>query len=83
MPLVEIKGVGGYLSLEQKKELIRKVTDAVVSVEDEGLRPLTGVTIEDVEPGALGALLANRSPIQNGARGLHKLARLTQSEPTP
>lgn len=42
MPLVQIKGVGGYLSLEQKQEIIRKVTDAVVSVEGEGLRPAAG-----------------------------------------
>ena len=56
MPLVEIKGVGGYLSLEQKKELVPKVTDAVVSVEGEGLPPVTGVTIEDVEPGAWGVV---------------------------
>ena len=54
MPLVQIKGVAGYLSLEQKQELIRKVTDAVVSVEGEGLRPVTWVTIEDVEAGAWG-----------------------------
>ena len=54
MPLVQIKGVGGYLSQEQKQELIRKVTDAVVSVEGEGLRPVTWVTIEDVEAGAWG-----------------------------
>jgi 4-oxalocrotonate tautomerase len=54
MPLVQIKGVGGYLSLEQKQELIRRVTDAVVSVEGEGLRQVTWVTIEDVPPGAWG-----------------------------
>ena len=54
MPLVQIKGVGGYLSMEQKQEMIRKVTDAVLSVEGEGLRPVTWVTIEDVEPGAWG-----------------------------
>lgn len=54
MPLVQIKGVGGYLTLEQKQEIIRKVTDAVVSVEGEGLRPVTWVTIEDVAPGAWG-----------------------------
>lgn len=54
MPLVQIKGVGGYLSLKQKQEIIRNVTDAVVSVEGEGLRPVTWVTIEDVEPGAWG-----------------------------
>ena len=30
--------------------MIRKVTDAVLSVGGEGLRPVTRVTIEDVEP---------------------------------
>lgn len=54
MPLVQIKGVGGYLSLAQKQELIARVTDAVLSVEGEGLRQVTWVTIEDVQPGAWG-----------------------------
>lgn len=54
MPLVQIKGVGGYLTLTQKQEMIRKVTDAVLSVEGEGLRHVTWVTIEDVQPGAWG-----------------------------
>lgn len=54
MPLVQITGVGGYLTLEQKQEIIRKVTDAVVSVEGEGLRSVTWVTIQDVQPGAWG-----------------------------
>ena len=54
MPLVQIKGIGGYLTLEQKQEMTRKVTDAVVSIEGEGLRPVTWVTIEDVQPGAWG-----------------------------
>jgi len=54
MPLVQIKGVGGYLTLAQKQEMIRKVTDAVLSVEGEGLRQVTWVTIEDVQSGAWG-----------------------------
>lgn len=54
MPLVQIKGIGGYLSLEQRQELIHKVTEAVLSVEGEGLRQATWVTIEDVQPGAWG-----------------------------
>jgi 4-oxalocrotonate tautomerase len=54
MPLIQIKGIGGYLNLDQKKELIAKVTDAVLSVEGEGLREVTWVTIEDVQPGAWG-----------------------------
>lgn len=54
MPLVQIKGIGGYLSLQQKQEIISKVTDAIVSVEGEGLRPVTWVIIEDVASGAWG-----------------------------
>ncbi|MCB1549519.1 MAG: tautomerase family protein [Hyphomicrobiaceae bacterium] len=54
MPLVQIKGVSGYLTLAQKQEIIRKVTGAVLSVEGEGLRPVTWVTIEDVAEGAWG-----------------------------
>lgn len=54
MPLVQIKGVGGYLTADQKKELIAKVTDAVLSVEGEKLRSVTWVTIEDVATGSWG-----------------------------
>jgi 4-oxalocrotonate tautomerase len=54
MPLVQIKGISGYLSLQQKQEIISKVTDAIVSVEGEGLRPVTWVLIEDVASGEWG-----------------------------
>lgn len=54
MPLVQIKGISGYLSLSQKQEIISKVTDAVLSVEGEALRPVTWVIIEDVASGQWG-----------------------------
>lgn len=54
MPLVQIKGVAGFLSIEQKQELIRRVTDAVVAVEGEGLRSVTWVIVEDVPSGTWG-----------------------------
>lgn len=54
MPLVQIKGISGYLSLQQKQEIISKVTDAIVSVEGEGLRPGTWVLIEDIASGEWG-----------------------------
>lgn len=54
MPLVQIKGISGYLNLAQKQEIIRKVTDAVVAVEGEGLRQVTWVLIEDVASGEWG-----------------------------
>ena len=54
MPLVQIKSISGYLSLEEKQAIISKVTDAIVSVEGEGLRPVTWVLIEDVASGEWG-----------------------------
>ena len=54
MPLVQIKGISGVLNHEQKQEMIKRVTDAVVSVEGEGLRPVTWVLIEDVPSGEWG-----------------------------
>lgn len=54
MPLVQIKGLEGLLTQPRREELIRKVTDAVVSVEGEGLRPVTWVLLEEVPSGAWG-----------------------------
>lgn len=55
MPLAQyLKGLSGLLSVKQKGELIRKITDAIVSVEGEGLRPVTWVIIEEVPSGNRG-----------------------------
>lgn len=54
MPLAQLKGVSGYLSPEQKQTLIERVTDAILSVEGEGLRSVTWVIIEDVPEGQWG-----------------------------
>lgn len=54
MPLAQLKGLSGFLSQEQKHELIRKVTDAMASVEGEGLRPVTWVILEEVPSGQWG-----------------------------
>ena len=54
MPLAQIKGLSGFLNLDQKQEIIKKVTDAIVSVEGEGVRPITWVIVEDVKSGEWG-----------------------------
>lgn len=48
MPLIQIKGISGIMDSNKKQELIEKVTDAVVSVEGEGLRPVTWVLLDEV-----------------------------------
>ncbi|MEZ4403938.1 MAG: tautomerase family protein [Kofleriaceae bacterium] len=54
MPLAQLKGVSGYLTPDQKRTLIERVTDAILSVEGEGLRPVTWVILEDVPEGQWG-----------------------------
>jgi 4-oxalocrotonate tautomerase len=54
MPLAQIKGISGLLNQSQKQELISKITDAIVSVEGEGLRPVTWVILEEVNSGSWG-----------------------------
>jgi 4-oxalocrotonate tautomerase len=54
MPFAEIKVIEGVFSNDQKKEMIEKVTDAMVSVEGENMRDVTWVTIEEKKSGNWG-----------------------------
>ena len=54
MPFVNIKLIEGTLTQAQKQDMISKVTDAVVAVEGENLRPVTWVVLEEVISGDWG-----------------------------
>ncbi len=54
MPFVNIKIIEGVFNKEQKQEMIQKVTDAMVSVEGENMRPVTWVVLEEVKSGDWG-----------------------------
>lgn len=51
MPMVNIEVIKDVFSPEQKREMIEKVTDAMVAVEGEGLRGVTWVRIQEFEQG--------------------------------
>ena len=53
MPIVNVKLIEGVFSPKQKRDLIEKLTEAVVQVEGENLRPVTWVYIEEVNQGEL------------------------------
>jgi 4-oxalocrotonate tautomerase len=46
--------IKGVFTPEMKKKVIEKVTDAMVSVEGENLRPYTLVTINEIDSGDWG-----------------------------
>ena len=54
MPLVQVKLIEGVFSGAQKQEMIRKLTDAMVSIEGEPMREVTWVVIEEVKGGSWG-----------------------------
>jgi 4-oxalocrotonate tautomerase len=54
MPLVQVKVIEGVFSEAQKKEMIKKITDTMVSIEGENLRQVTLVIVEEVKSGDWG-----------------------------
>lgn len=54
MPLVNVKLIEGVFTPAQKQEMIRKLTDTMVSIEGENLRSVTWVVIEEVKSGDWG-----------------------------
>jgi 4-oxalocrotonate tautomerase len=54
MPLISVKLIEGVFSPAQKREIIAKLTDAMVSIEGENMRPVTWVVIEEVKSGDWG-----------------------------
>jgi 4-oxalocrotonate tautomerase len=54
MPLIQVKLIEKVFTKEQKQEMIKKLTDAMVSIEGENMRPVTWVIIEDVNSGEWG-----------------------------
>lgn len=51
MPLIQVKLIEEVFTPAQKREIITKLTDAIVSIEGENLRPATLVVIEEVRSG--------------------------------
>jgi 4-oxalocrotonate tautomerase len=54
MPLVQVTLIKGVFDSEQKREIISRVTDTMVSIEGEALRGVTWVTVQEVESGDWG-----------------------------
>jgi 4-oxalocrotonate tautomerase len=46
MPLVQVKLIEGVFSDAQKQEMIRKIIDAMVSIEGETMSEVTWVVVE-------------------------------------
>jgi 4-oxalocrotonate tautomerase len=54
MPLVNVKLVEGVFSPEQKQQIVRDLTETMVAIEGENMRPVTWVIVEEVRSGDWG-----------------------------
>jgi 4-oxalocrotonate tautomerase len=54
MPLIKVKLIEEVFTPEQKREMVERLTDAMVSVEGENMRPVTWVIVEEVRSGDWG-----------------------------
>ena len=54
MPLIQVKLIENVFTPAQKNDMITKLTDAMVAIEGEKMRPVTWVVIEEVHSGEWG-----------------------------
>jgi 4-oxalocrotonate tautomerase len=54
MPLIQVKVIEGVFTDAEKRQMIRKLTDAMVSTEGETMRSVTWVIVEEVKSGDWG-----------------------------
>ncbi len=54
MPLLNVKVIENVFSDEQKKQMVERLTDAMVSIEGENMRGVTWVIVEEVKSGDWG-----------------------------
>jgi len=54
MPLVNVKVIEGVFDAEQKQRIVRDLTEAMVEIEGENMRPVTWVIVEEVTSGEWG-----------------------------
>ena len=71
MPLVTIDLIKNVFTPAQKRQLIERVTDAMVAVEGEAMRPVTWVRINEIAEGdwAIGGQSLTASSVHAMAAG--------------
>jgi 4-oxalocrotonate tautomerase len=51
MPLINVKVIEGVFDPEQKRDIVERLTDAMVAIEGENMREVTWVVLEEVASG--------------------------------
>jgi 4-oxalocrotonate tautomerase len=54
MPLINVKIIENVFTAEQKHDIVERLTEAMVDIEGENMRPVTWVIVEEVSSGDWG-----------------------------
>ena len=54
MPFVNVKVIEGVFTEEQKRDMVTRLTDTMVTIEGENMRGVTWVVVEEVKSGDWG-----------------------------
>jgi len=54
VPLINVKIIEGVFTTNQKQDMVRRLTDTMVEIEGENMRPVTWVVVEEVKSGDWG-----------------------------
>ena len=79
MPLINVKLIEGVFTPKQKQDMIRKLTDTMVAIEGENMRPVTWVVVEEVQSGDWG-VGGNLSPPRTSRRWRQALQKSDPKE---
>jgi 4-oxalocrotonate tautomerase len=73
MPLIEVHLIEKVFTPEQKRQMITKLTDAMVSIEGETMREVTWVKISETKSGdwAIGGKPLTTEAVKELAAGRH------------
>jgi 4-oxalocrotonate tautomerase len=73
MPLIEVHLIEKVFTPEQKRQIIQKLTDAMVSIEGETMREVTWVKISETKSGdwAIGGKPLTTEAVKELAAGRH------------
>lgn len=69
MPIINVKLIEGVFNAEQKKEIVSKLTDAMVSIEGENLRDKTWVVLEETPTWGIGGTVLTPAMVKAIAAG--------------
>ena len=73
MPLINVKIIEGVFGAEQKQQIVRSLTEAMVGIEGENMRSVTWCVVEEVASGdwGIGGQPLTTADVKALAAGVH------------